>query len=493
MFQKIQYLVLLAVATSVFSCGDEDFDETGSNADLLSYKDSYEGNGNEENLEDRENYKEYGENPFVSTSIEPISTFGVDADGASYANMRRFVNNRQKVPPASVRVEEYVNYFTYDYHDPTNENIALNSELSTCPWNSEHHLLRIGIKGKSMETNEIPGTNYVFLIDVSGSMSSSDKLPLLKSGLRLMIKELRPIDKVAIVTYAGSVGVKLPSTSGDEEDKILAVVNSLRAGGGTSGEAGLKVAYDIAEENFIEGGNNRIILGTDGDFNIGSSNVEDLKKLAEEKRKTGVFITVLGFGTGNLNDHLMEQVANTGNGNYEYIDNSNEIKKVFIHERSKFYSVAKDSKVQLTFDSTRVKKYRLIGYENRALKTKDFENDSIDAGEIGAGQTITALYELKLTDQGLEIGNLEFRYKYPNEGTSSLISHSVTSHAVDIESGSSDMKFCSAVAAFGMLMKQSNYAGNVSKAMILELAENGMDFDPNGDREEFVRLVKKAL
>ncbi len=297
----------------------------------------------------------------------------------------------QRPPKASVRTEKYVNYFTYNYPEPrAGENVSLSSEITVCPWNTEYYIMRLGIKGKTIPFSELPNSNYVFLIDFSGSMSSPDKLGVLKTGFKQLVDELNPKDRV-IVVYAGQVGVLLPSTSASEEKKIKAAIDKLGAGGSTAGAAGITTAYEIAQENFIKNGNNRVILGTDGDFNVGISSTDDLVKLIEEKRESGIYLTVLGVGGGNLNDHMMEQIANKGNGNYEYIDNAAEIQKVFVHEKSKFYTVAKDSKIQITFNPTMVDSYRLIGYENRKMKDEDFEDDKKDAGEIGAGQTITVL------------------------------------------------------------------------------------------------------
>ncbi|MDP3441928.1 MAG: von Willebrand factor type A domain-containing protein, partial [Ignavibacteria bacterium] len=383
-----------------------------------------------------EKYKDYEENPFVKANEQPVSTFSVDADGASYANMRRFLYLSQIPPKASVRIEEYINYFTFDYAEPTDgENVSLQSELASCPWNTDHYIMRIGMKGKTIPESELPNSNYVFLIDVSGSMNSPEKLGILKTGFIAMVDHLRDQDRVAIVTYAGQAAVLLPSTYGDEKDKIKAAINQLGAGGSTAGAAGILTAYEIAEANFIVNGNNRVILGSDGDFNVGPSSNEDLIKLIEEKRETGIYLTVLGVGSGNLNDYMMEQIANKGNGNYEYIDNAKQIQKVFVDERAKFYTIAKDSKIQITFNANKVDAYRLIGYENRSLNENDFENDSTDAGEIGSSQTITALYELVLMDvmNAEKYAQFDFRYKKPNETESRLLSHEINSSPVAIE------------------------------------------------------------
>ncbi|MFC0878062.1 von Willebrand factor type A domain-containing protein [Saccharicrinis sp. FJH2] len=445
-------------------------------------------------IPENEQYKDYGENPFVNVTDDPVSTFSVDADGGSYANMRRFINSGQVPPVASVRIEEYINYFTFDYPEPTDgENVSLNSELSTCPWNSEHYLLRLGMKGKSIPVNELPSSNYVFLIDVSGSMSYDDKLETLKAGFKTMVDNLGQNDRIAIVTYAGHAGVLLQSTSGSEKSKIKKAIDKLGAGGSTAGAEGIKTAYAIAEENFIEGGNNRVILGTDGDFNVGPYSTEDLVELIEEERESGVYLTVLGVGTGNLNDYMMEQVANKGNGNYEYIDNANQIKKVFTYELAKFYTVAKDARIQVTFNPDKIESYRLIGYENRQMDDEDFKNDSTDAGEIGSTQTITALYEIVMNPQHTDgiYAQFDFRYKKPNEEQSRLISHEVTSEPVNLASASENMRFATAVAGFGLLMKESDYMGTLNKEMVIDLAINAKTFDPHDYRQEFVRLVSK--
>ncbi len=440
-----------------------------------------------------EKYKDYAENPFVEVSEQPVSTFSVDADGASYANMRRFMNLGQLPPKASVRIEEYLNYFTYDYPEPqAGENVALVSEVAACPWNNEHYLLRLGVKGKTVPLSELPNSNYVFLIDVSGSMDSPDKLGVLKSGFKTLTNNLRPQDRIAIVTYAGSAGVLLQSTPATEKKKIIAAIDKLSAGGSTAGAEGITTAYEIAMEHFVEGGNNRVILGTDGDFNVGPSSTEELIELIEEKRESGVYLTVLGVGGGNLNDHMMEQIANKGNGNYEYIDNADQIKKVFTHEVERFYTIAKDVKLQVTFNQQTVKNYRLIGYENRSLNEDDFENDTVDAGEIGVGQTITALYEVKLRTTGLNtFAQFDLRYKKPGDSNSRLLAHTITADPSSKIAVSENMRFASSVAAFGLLMKESEYKGTANKSLVLSLATNATTYDPHGYRKEFIELVKK--
>jgi len=396
-----------------------------------------------------ENYKDYEENPFIKVTDHPISTFSVDADGGSYANMRRFLYLGQTPPKASVRIEEYINYFTFDYKEPVSEeNVSLESEISICPWNSDHYLMRLGMKGLTVPTNELPNSNYVFLIDVSGSMNSPDKLGVLKTGFKSLVDNLRDQDRIAIVTYAGEAGVLLESTYGNEKEKIKSAIEKLGAGGSTAGAAGITTAYEIAQKNFISNGNNRVILGTDGDFNVGPSSTDDLIKIIEEKRESGIYLTVLGVGEGNLNDHMMEQVANKGNGNYEYVDNAKQIEKVFTYEISKFYTIAKDSKIQLTFNQNMIESYRLIGYENRNLNNEDFDNDSTDAGEIGSSQTITALYEVALLDvlNKEKYAQFDFRYKKPNETQSRLITHEINMIPKEIKFSSENMRFIASVS-----------------------------------------------
>jgi Ca-activated chloride channel homolog len=477
LIKKLGYLAL--ITTTLISCMYENTSNSMSDINLPANFD--------------EKYKDYEENPFFSVTDMPVSTFSIDADGGSYSNMRRYLYLGQIPPKASVRIEEYINYFTFDYPEPVSEeNVSLNSEISTCPWNSEHHLMRIGIKGKTISDNSLANSNYVFLIDVSGSMNSPEKLGILKSGFKLMVDGLKDNDKVAIVTYAGEAAVLLNSTNGDEKDKIKLAIDKLGAGGSTAGAAGISTAYEIAQKNFIPNGNNRVILGTDGDFNVGTSSTDDLIKLIEGKRETGIYLTVLGVGGGNLNDEMMEQVANKGNGNYEYIDNASQIQKVFVYEKSKFYTVAKDCKIQLTFNTNMIDSYRLIGYENRVLSNKDFKNDSTDAGELGSSQTVTALYEIKLkkNDASEQYANFDFRYKRPNEQQSRLINLKIQTKPTELNNATENMRFAVAVSGLGLLLKESKYKGNLTKQMILDISNNSLIFDPNGYRQEFVNLVK---
>jgi Ca-activated chloride channel family protein len=435
----------------------------------------------------RDIYNENPENPFIGVDTKPISTFSIDADGASYANVRRFIMQENMKPPrGALRTEELLNYFEmgYPYDNPAHP-VALNGEVSECPWNPENKLVRIGIKGKIVPDAELPPSNFVFLIDVSGSMEGSDRLKLLKDGFKLFLDELRSYDRVAIVTYAGNAGVALKSTSGNEKDKIRKAINALGSGGSTAGAEGIVTAYQIAQENFMENGNNRVILGTDGDFNVGISSQEQLVKLIEEKRDKGIFLTVLGVGRGNLNDAAMEQIADNGNGTYEYID------KV-----EQFHTVAKDVKVQIEFNPEVIESYRLIGYENRMLTTEDFRNDSTDAGEIGVGQDITALYEVKPRQNAnittLPAFTVHFRYKLPGQNNSTLLELKIFDEGKTFAESSDYMKFASGIASFSMLMNDSKYKGTSSFDSILGWIDLIHLQDEHGFRKEFREMVEKA-
>ncbi|SIR41052.1 Ca-activated chloride channel family protein [Pontibacter lucknowensis] len=464
-----------------------------------------------------ENYDFIKENSFLDAQKNPLSTFSIDVDNASYSNVRRFLNQGQRPPADAVRIEEMVNYFNYDYPQPTGDvPFSVTTELSACPWNKQNQLLHIGLQGKRVPTDQLPPSNLVFLIDVSGSMFSPDKLPLVKAGLKLLVEELRPQDQVSMVVYAGAAGLVLPSTSGKEKMKIIAALDQLEAGGSTAGGAGINLAYKVAEENFVKGGNNRVILASDGDFNVGVSSDSEMQRLIEKKRETGVFLTVLGFGTGNLKDSRMEQLANKGNGNYAYIDNIREAQKVFVNEfGGTLFTIAKDVKLQLEFNPAKVKAYRLIGYENRALANEEFNDDKKDAGDMGSGHTVTALYEIvpagadsetqagqvdelkyqkttldpkaKRTDEML---TMKLRYKEPDGETSRLMTTTVSSRAIPSAQTSDNFRFSAAVAACGMLLRDSEFKGNASFPMVLELAKNARGKDEEGYRIEFVNLVK---
>ncbi len=484
----------LGVALVLAGCdSDEDLALSSSEA----YSDGNFGRVDDGSA-DGENYNEIIENPFILTAEEPTSTFSIDADGGSYSNTRRFLSKNQLPPVDAIRTEELVNYFNYDYADAAGDiPIALNGEVSGCPWNAAHRLVRIGIKGKSIPQEALPPSNIVLLIDVSGSMSSEDKLPLLKESFKMFVDELSAEDRIAIVTYAGQSGLLLPSTPGSEKAAIKSAIDKLGAGGSTAGAQGIITAYEVAEANFIEGGNNRVILGTDGDFNVGPSSQEENVKLIEEKRESGVFLTVLGVGEGNYNEALLEQVANHGNGTYEYMDNLEQARKVFIHEFGKFYTVAKDVKVQVDFNPSVVEAYRLIGYENRVLNNEDFEDDKKDAGEIGAGQTITALYEIKPAGSGggslsVPSFSIDFRYKFPDEEESRLLNMEVMDEGRGFLQASENMRFAASVASFGLELRDSEYKGETSYDKILDWARGAVSYDPFGYRQEFLQLVERA-
>ena len=439
-------------------------------------------------------FDKIAENPFIKTRDQNVSTFSIDADGASYTIMRKYVNNKWPVEPASVRVEEFLNYFTFDYPEPTGTGkVSINAETGLCPWNKEHRLLRLGLKGKSLTDGELPASNYVFLIDVSGSMSSKDKLPLLKSSLSTLSDYLQPEDRISIVTYSGSVRRLLESTLVKESSKIKDAIRKLDASGSTAGGKAIEMAYEEALSNYIPEGNNRVILGTDGDFNVGVTDTDALAELVERYASKGIYLTVCGFGSGNLNDAMMKKLSIKGNGTYQYIDSEEEMAKVFVQERSKFVSVANDTKVQVIFDLEMIESYRLIGYERRVMDNDDFEDDTKDAGEIGAGQTITALYEIVPTEAykvGSVCGKFDCRYK------DSLLDSESQALSIDIRAqdgkASSDLSFASGVAAYGMVLLGSEYKGDATLEMASELVKSGLSFDPYGYRAQLLDLISKV-
>ncbi|MCU0443473.1 MAG: von Willebrand factor type A domain-containing protein [Microscillaceae bacterium] len=463
-----------------------------------------------------ESYNVIEENEFLAVKKNPLSTFSIDVDNAAYTNIRRFINNGQKPPKDAVRIEEMVNYFQYDYPQPTdNQPFSINTEVSTAPWNPQHKLMLIGLQGKKIAMENLPASNLTFLLDVSGSMSDENKLPLLKQAFKLLIKQLRPQDRVAIVVYAGAAGLVLPPTSGREKDKIIAALENLEAGGSTAGGEGIILAYQIAQQNFIENGNNRVILATDGDFNVGASSDAEMVRLIEDKRQTGVFLTCLGLGMGNYKDSKLESLANKGNGNYAYIDNIQEANKVFVKEfGGTLFTIAKDVKLQLEFNPTKVKAYRLIGYENRVLADEDFNDDKKDAGELGAGHTVTALYEIIPTEvespevrkvddlkyqtttikkdayTSQDLLTVKFRYKAPQGSESQLIEHTLLDKSTKLEQTSDNFRFAAAVAGFGMLLRDSKFKGNLNYEKVVDLAQNAKGKDEEGYRAEFIRLVR---
>ncbi|WP_298137646.1 von Willebrand factor type A domain-containing protein [Flavobacterium sp.] len=465
-----------------------------------------------------EDYGSFIENPFESPKKAPLSTFSIDVDNASYTNVRRFINNGQVVPKDAVRVEEMVNFFKYNYPQPLSENpFSINTEYSECPWNSNNKLVRIGLQGKIIETDNLPASNMVFLIDVSGSMSDMNKLPLLKESLKILVKQLRNEDKISMVVYAGAAGLVLPPTSGKDKKIIIDALDKLQSGGSTAGGAGIELAYKVAQENFIKGGNNRVILATDGDFNVGSSSDSDMQTLIEEKRKSGVFLTCLGYGMGNYKDSKLETLADKGNGNYAYIDNIQEANRFLGKEfKGSMFAIAKDVKIQIEFNPKHVQAYRLIGYENRKLRDEDFTNDAIDAGELGSGHTVTALYEIiprgvksylysEPTDlkysvmaepssknYSEELATIKFRYKKPDGDKSVEMSSIIANKASDLQSTSEDFKFCASVAWFGLKLRDSKLIVDKSNEAILALANQGLTNDAEGYRAEFIRLVENV-
>jgi Ca-activated chloride channel family protein len=496
-------------------------------------------------------YTQIIENPFIKAEGgDAVSTFSIDVDTASYSNVRQFLLDMHRLPPPdAVRIEELVNYFKYDYAGPQAAPgsaggssdappFAAHVEVAGCPWNPEHRLARVAVKGREMDRTKRPQSNLVFLVDVSGSMNEPAKLPLVVYGLEQLTHELGENDHIAIVVYAGTEGLVLPSTSGSKQDTILAALRKLQAGGSTAGGAGIQLAYQIAEDNFIKGGTNRVILCTDGDFNVGVTNTADLQRMVEQKAKdTHVFISTLGFGRGNLNDAMMVAISDHGNGNYHYIDNRTEARRVLVEEMTgTLVTIAKDVKIQVEFNPAKVAGYRLIGYEKRMLRTEDFNDDKKDAGEIGAGHTVTALYEIVPADKKVDVGTvdelkyqkpvgrtilsvesqtgkkkeetdkivrpttetsnelltLKMRYKAPDGDTSKKLEWPVTDDGKPFSAASADMKFASAVAGFGMMLRNSQYKGNLTYAAALELAQGGIGEDPHGYRKEFLEMVRTA-
>jgi len=461
-----------------------------------------------------EQYDRIYENEFLEVTENPLSTFSIDVDTASYSNVRRFLNNNQLPPLDAVRIEEMVNYFVYDYPQPRGEDpFSINTEVAPAPWNQAHQLVMIGLQGKNLSAQETPPSNLVFLIDVSGSMKSANKLPLLKQAFRMLVSQLRPNEKISIVTYAGSAGLVLDSAGGGEKQKILNALDRLSAGGSTAGGAGIKLAYKVAKQNYIPGGNNRVILATDGDFNIGVSSDAEMVRLIEEKRKDGIFLTTLGFGMGNYKDSRLEKIADKGNGNYYYIDNLQEAKKVMVYELgSMLFTIAKDVKLQIEFNPNQVKAYRLLGYENRILAKEDFNDDTKDAGELGAGHTVTAFYEIvpagsseqfrtvdplkyqkSVVQPSNDLLTVNLRYKKPDEDTSKLISRSLSQdEIIRIESTSDNFRWASAVVEFGLLLRDSKYKAGASYRHLLDQARQARGKDHWGYRQEFIQLVEKA-
>ncbi len=462
-----------------------------------------------------EKYAEIDENPFLETSRAPLSTFSIDVDTASYANVRRYLNDGSLPPKDAVRIEELINYFEYDYPTPVGDApFSVTTEIAAAPWNRQHRIISIGLQGKKVALDNVPPSNLVFLLDVSGSMNDARKLPLLKDALRILVNQLTSKDKVAIVVYAGKSGLVLPSTSADKKGEILNALNNLNAGGSTNGGQGIQLAYKVAQDNFISGGNNRVILATDGDFNVGLSSDDELVRMIEHNRTSGIFLSVLGFGSGNTNDSMMEKLADKGNGNYAYIDSQEEARKALGSQAAgTLYAIAKDVKIQVEFNPAKVAGYRLIGYENRLLANRDFNDDRKDAGEIGAGHSVTALYEIipagqKVENDGIELKygqvqpsdsnfndevlTVKLRYKEPDSSTSKLLSQGLIDRESSIENASENLRFATAVAEFGLLLRDSRYKGTASFRNVTDLAGGALGNDLRNYRNEFLNLVGKA-
>ena len=475
---------------------------------------------------DTATYDHVTENPFLPAASNPLSTFSIDVDTASYSNVRRFINSGSLPPKDAVRVEEMVNYFTYDYHEPEGDKpFSIDLDATACPWDSSHRLLRIGLKGREVANENRPASNLVFLLDVSGSMTPAERLPLVKQAMRLLVEKLTEKDRVAIVIYAGGSGLALPSTTGDRKETILRALEDLKAGGSTNGAEGIELAYKVAADNFIKGGVNRVILATDGDFNIGVTNQGDLIRLIEEKAKSKVFLSVLGVGTDNLKDSTMQKLADKGNGNYAYLDTIDEARKVLVQQvNGTLMTIAKDVKIQVEFNPARVASYRLIGYEKRMLRKEDFNNDKVDAGEIGAGHTVTALYEIVPAGSGAtdpsasispvdplkyqasnpaavattqsalsqEMVTVKLRYKKPEGDTSELTERSFVDNGSKFENAAPDLKFAAAVAEFGMILRDSQYKGKGTLGAVIEWAQEGKGRDAAGYRSGFIELARKT-
>ena len=468
-------------------------------------------------IQDKTEQPKIYENPYKLATESPLSTFSIDVDNASYSNIRQMINSSMTPSPHIVRIEEMVNYFDYKYPQPkTSDPFSINTEISACPWNKAHKLVHIGLQGKKLNYRDVKPCNLVFLIDASGSMDAPNKLPLLKKSLKLLLEKLNGKDKIAIVAYAGAAGLVLPSTPANKKSKILASLNELQAGGSTAGGEGIELAYKIAKENLIKGGNNRVILATDGDFNVGVYDNNSLVSLIEQKRKDDIYLTICGFGMGNYKDQRMEMISNAGNGNYFYIDNIKEAEKVFVKEmRANLFTIAKDVKIQIEFNPTKVEAYRLIGYENRVLKNRDFNDDTKDAGELGAGHTVTALYEIipaganefvstesrlkyqqsstrtnaKFSD---EIMTVKFRYKPPKSNVSKLIVKAVKDQSLSLNKSTENFRFSAAVAEFGLLLRNSKYKGDASFDQVINMAKAAKGNDSDGYRAEFISLVEKC-
>lgn len=463
-----------------------------------------------------EEYDKIDDNEFMDVSQNPLSTFSIDVDNAAYTNTRRFLNSSQLPPPDAVRIEEFINYFNYNYENPTGKHpFSVNVEMSDAPWHNENKLVHIGLQGKKLDYETKKPSNLVFLLDVSGSMSNTNKLPLLKKAFKMLVNQLDDGDRVAIAVYASAQGLVLPATPASDKETIFAALDKLQAGGSTAGGAGIKLAYDVATKNLLKEGNNRVILATDGDFNVGVSSTSELVRMIEEKRKSGIYLTILGLGMGNYKDGRMEQISNAGNGNYFYIDNIKEAEKVFVKEmRANLFTIAKDVKIQIEFNPKYVKAYRLIGYVNRKLNKEDFDDDKKDAGELGAGHTVTALYEIvpkgsaqktrKASDLRYqtnelsenanqnEVMTVKLRYKAPNSDVSTLIERPIAENYAELGETSNNFRFSAAVAGFGMLLRKSKHKQQCSYSLVRTLAVGAKGDDKDGYRQEFINLLRTA-
>ncbi len=480
----LRILALCAAAAVAAGCMTDAFYETGM------FLQDGSGIKGEIPEEDTGNFDEIVENSFISTADEPVSTFSVDADGASYSYIRKCILNGFSFNRSAARIEEFINYFPFNYAEPAGiESVALNAEVGQCPWAPEHRIIRLGMKGKSLQKSEMKNSNYVFLIDVSGSMDSDDKLGLLKEGLTALVDSLNPDDRISIITYSGSVRKVLESTRASESKRIKNAIKSLSAGGSTAGGQAMKMAYEEARANLIKGGNNRVIMGTDGDFNVGVTDTDQLLEMIQDFAEDGIYLTICGFGWGNLNDSMMETLSNKGNGTYEFIADAADMEKIFVREVSKFHSVANDCKVQVTFNPEAVAQYRLIGYENRKMSNEDFEDDGKDAAEIGAGQTVTALYEIIPAEgyaDGCSCATFDFRYKKSLGSESRLLSCNVAGQGEVSES----FNFACSVAAFGMILRNSEYKYGADIDLAISLASSAAsEFDPYGYRTDFISLM----
>ena len=536
MKNSVKYFLLVAFAIGLFSCAERmvnksPVSEKYASEEALSYdmssniyeKESLKKDvGGEDDFDDgiqynTEEYDKIVENNFKNVKETPVSTFSIDVDNASYSNVRRFLNGNQLPPSGSVRIEEMINYFDYDYKNPSGVHpFAFETEVSDCAWNTNNKLIHIGIQGKKLDYNDIRPSNFVFLIDASGSMEDSNKLPLLKKSLLMLLEQLDDKDMISIVAYAGAAGLILPPTRATEKSKIKNALESLNAGGSTAGGEGIELAYKTAKDAYIPNGNNRVILATDGDFNVGTSSTASLVDLIIEKRKDDIYLTILGFGMGNYKDGRMEQISNSGNGNYFYIDNIKEAEKVFVREmRANMFTIAKDVKIQIEFNPAKVESYRLIGYENRVMNKEDFDDDKKDAGELGAGHSVTALYEivpagtsngnntsgdLKYQQNTVKTGaaadtelmTIKFRYKKPKEEVSILMEYPVIDNKISLANSSNNFKFSAAVAGFGMILTKSQFKGNLTFASVSELAKSGLGNDEFGYKTEFINMIRTA-